>query len=113
MVVRVFGVACLNITLSLYIMDYIQRGDLVRSEPLRLTMSAGAWTLCPSLGVYLYARHGPLAADGLSAAAAVVLIATFWLLRLGDNPAIAAARRPTRSRASAASSPSRDCGSPG
>jgi predicted MFS family arabinose efflux permease len=94
MVVRVFGVACLNITLSLYIMDYIQRGDLVRSEPLRLTMSAGAWTLCPSLGVYLYARHGPLAADGLSAAAAVVLIATFWSLRLGDNPAIAAARRP-------------------
>ena len=70
MVVRVFGVACLNITLSLYIMDYIQRGDLVRSEPLRLTMSAGAWTLCPSLGVYLYARYGPLAADGLSAAAA-------------------------------------------
>jgi hypothetical protein len=30
MVVRVFGVACLNITLSLYIMDYIQRADLVR-----------------------------------------------------------------------------------
>lgn len=94
MVVRVFGVACLNITLSLYIMDYIQRGDLVRSEPLRLTMAAGAWTLCPSLGVYLYAGYGPLAADGLSAAAAVVLLATFWSLRLGDNPAIAAARRP-------------------
>ena len=94
MVVRVFGVACLNITLSLYIMDYIQRGDLVRSEPLRLTMAAGAWTLCPSHGVYLYARYGPLAADGLSAAAAVVLLATFWSLRLGDNPAIAAARRP-------------------
>ena len=94
MVLRVFGVACLNITLSLYIMDYIQRGELVRSEPLRLTMSAGAWTLCPSLGVYLYARHGALAAYGLSAGATLVLLATFWLLRLGDNPAIVAARRP-------------------
>ncbi len=58
MVVRVFGVACLNITLSLYIMDNIQRGDFVRSEPLRLTMSAGAWTFCPSLGVFLYGRFG-------------------------------------------------------
>jgi len=93
MVLRVFGVACLNITLSLYIMDYIQRGDLVRSEPLRLTASAGAWTLCPSLGVYLYAHHGALAAYGLSACAALVLLATFWLLRLGDNPALVAARR--------------------
>jgi MFS family permease len=93
MVLRVFGVACLNITLSLYIMDYIQRGELVRSEPLRLTMAAGAWTLGPSLGVWLYSRYGAPAADGLSAAAALVLLATFWVLRLGDNPAIVAARR--------------------
>jgi hypothetical protein len=97
MVLRVFGVACLNITLSLYIMDYIQRGELVRSEPLRLTMAAGAWTLGPSLGVWLYSRYGAPAADGLSAAAALVLLATFWVLRLGDNPAIVAARRPPSS----------------
>jgi MFS family permease len=93
MVLRVFGVACLNITLSLYIMDHIQRGELVRSEPLRLTMSAGAWTLGPALGVWLHSRYGALAADGLSAAAALTLLATFWVLRLGDNPAIAPGRQ--------------------
>jgi MFS family permease len=94
MILRVLGVACLNVTLSLYIMDYIQRGDLVRSEPLRQTMAAAAWTFCPSLGVYLHAHYGALAADGLSAAAALLLLVTFWILRLGDNPAIVAARRP-------------------
>ena len=93
MVLRVFGVACLNITLSLYIMDWIQRGELVRSEPLRLTMAAGAWTLGPALGVWLYTRYGAPAADGLSAAAALMLLATFWVLRLGDNPAIVPGRR--------------------
>src|SRR5262249_57427533 len=33
MLARVFGTACLNITLNLYIMDYIHKRDLVRSEP--------------------------------------------------------------------------------
>jgi predicted MFS family arabinose efflux permease len=97
MVLRVLGVACLNITLSLYIMDWIQRGELVRSEPLRLTMAAGAWTLGPALGVWLHTRYGALAADGLSAAAALALLATFWVLRLGDNPAIAPGRRTPQS----------------
>jgi MFS family permease len=94
LIVRVLGVACLNVTLNLYIMDTIPRGDLVRSEPLRLAVSGGAWTLCPSLGVFLYGRFGAIAADGLSAAAAALLLATFWAIRLSDNPAIARARRP-------------------
>jgi len=97
MALRVFGVACLNITLSLYIMDWIQRGELVRSEPLRLTMAAGAWTFGPALGVWLYSRYGPLAADGLSAVAALLLLATFWVLRLGDHPAIVPGRPPAQS----------------
>jgi hypothetical protein len=92
LVVRVLAVACLNITLNLYIMDVIRRGEFVRSEPFRLAISAAAWTLCPSLGVYLYGQFGALAADGLSAAAALLLLAAFWTIRLSDNPAIAAAR---------------------
>jgi predicted MFS family arabinose efflux permease len=82
------------VTLNLYIMDSIPRGDFVRSEPLRLAISGGAWTFCPSLGVFLYGRFGAGAADGLSAVAAVLLLATFWAIRLSDNPAIAPARRP-------------------
>ncbi len=50
MLVRVFGTACLNITLNLYIMDYIHKRDLVRSEPRKFLFSAAAWTIGPSLG---------------------------------------------------------------
>ena len=89
---RVLATACLNVTLNLYILDNIPRGDLVRSEPLRLAVSGIAWTLCPSLGVILYSRYGVAAADGLSAAAALALLATFWVIRVSDNPAISAAR---------------------
>jgi predicted MFS family arabinose efflux permease len=92
LVTRVLAVACLNITLNLYIMDIIRRGDFVRSEPFRLAVSGAAWTLCPALGVYLYGQFGAIAADGLSAAAALLLLAAFWTIRLSDNPAIAAAR---------------------
>lgn len=97
LVVRVLAVACLNITLNLYIMDIIRRGDFVRAEPFRLAVSGAAWTLCPSLGVYLYTQFGAIAADGLSAAAALLLLAAFWTIRLSDNPAIAAARPGTAS----------------
>jgi predicted MFS family arabinose efflux permease len=92
LIVRVLAVACLNITLNLYIMDVIRRGDFVRSEPFRLAVSGAAWTLCPSLGVWLYGRYGAIAADGLSAAAALLLLVAFWAIRLSDNPAIAAPR---------------------
>ena len=94
LIVRVLGVGCLGIVLNLYIMDTIPRGELVRSEPLRLAASGAAWTLCPLLGVLLYGRYGAIAADGLSAAAALVLLATFWVLRLSDHPAIVPGRRP-------------------
>ncbi len=94
LIVRVLGVGCLGIVLNLYIMDTIPRGELVRSEPLRLAVSGAAWTLCPLLGVLLYGRYGAIAADGLSAAAALVLLATFWVLRLSDHPAIVPGRRP-------------------
>jgi predicted MFS family arabinose efflux permease len=94
LIVRVLGVACLNVALNLYIMDFIARGEFVRSEPLRLAISGAAWTLCPAFGVFLYGRFGALAANGLSAGAAVMLLAAFWVIRLSDHPGIAAARQP-------------------
>ncbi len=91
LIVRVLGVACLNVALNLYIMDFIPRGEFVRSEPLRLAIAA--WTLCPALGVVLYGRFGAPAANGLSAGAAALLLAAFWAIRLSDHPGIAAARQ--------------------
>ena len=75
MLVRVFGAACLSITTSLYIMQYIAKRDLTRSEPLRLQLAAFAWTIGPWLGVKMYVDLGPAWAYGASSAAAVVILA--------------------------------------
>src|SRR5882724_12678195 len=101
MLVRVFGTACLNITLNLYIMDYIHKRDLVRSEPRKFLFSAAAWTIGPSLGVLLFYRIGAWAANGFSAACALLVLANFWRMRLQDNAAVAlATKRPPNPLAS-------------
>ncbi len=94
MMVRAFGAASLGITLNLYVMDHIRPRAMVRSEPLRMMFSAVPWVVGPTLGVYLHKRFGTGAAEGLSAAVAVAIIAYFWYLRLIENPAVAAATRP-------------------
>jgi predicted MFS family arabinose efflux permease len=94
MVLRSIAAASLNITLSLYVLDYIRKRDLVRSEPLKLLMSAFSWTLGPSLGVYLYNEIGHGSAEMLSGGASVMLLIYFWYLRINDNPAVAAATKP-------------------
>lgn len=93
MQLRVFGTACLNITTSLYIMQYIRKRELTRAEPFRLQMSAAAWTIGPATGMLLYQRLGPQWAFGASAAAALVLLAIFWYLRLAERTPIAPATR--------------------
>lgn len=94
MLLRVFAVACLNITLSLYIMDYIARRDLVQVEPLKQFFGAGAWCVGPTLGVLLHEHAEPGWAEAVSAVCALVILANFWILRLQDNPAVAAATKP-------------------
>jgi predicted MFS family arabinose efflux permease len=89
MLVRTFGAACLLNALNLYIMAYIRKRDMARSEPLRAFMAAGSWTLGPSLGVWLYREISPLAVYGLSAVCAALLIFYFWRLRIEHGPALA------------------------
>src|SRR5215470_10533570 len=74
MLLRSLGTASLNITLSLYTLDYIRKRDLVRSEPLKLMMSAASWTVGPALGIYLYRNAGHGMAEFLSATAATALL---------------------------------------
>jgi MFS family permease len=58
MFLRIIGAGTLNITLSLYIMEFIPRHGFVRSESLRLALGTLAWTVGPWLGVWLYVRYG-------------------------------------------------------
>lgn len=95
MFLRVVGTAILNITLAVYILDHIRKSDLVRSEPLRLTLSTLSWTIGPFVGIWLYQHIGPWAPQAASIAGSVALLAAFWYLRLTGDPII----RPGKGRA--------------
>jgi MFS family permease len=85
MLMRNTGAAILNITLSLYILDHIRRTDLSRAEPLRLSLSTFSWMAGPAAGVWLYVDYGPWGPQLAAIAAGVVLLITFWFLRLSDG----------------------------
>ena len=87
LVLRVIAVITMTICLNLYIMDYIARRDLSRSEPMRVFYSAGAWTLGPVLGVFLAERIAPWLPYAVSGCCALMLLLYFWLLRMMDSPA--------------------------
>ncbi len=87
---RVFGAATLSIVLNLYIMEYIPKHAVVRSESLRLALSTISWSVGPVLGVSLYVRFGPLAPYLWSAFWALILVAIFWYFRLSSGEAISA-----------------------
>lgn len=88
------GTVTTFICLSAYVLDYIAKTDLGRNETLRMVYSGLAWTAGPVVGVSLHAVWRPLPFM-LAAAIALVLLATFWILRLGNGKVIARARAPT------------------
>ena len=83
----------LFICLNAYVMDYVTRGDLGRSQSTQMLYAAASWAIGPLLGVWLYALWPPapfLLAGGFAA----TLLTVFWFLRLGNGKAIARARGP-------------------
>jgi predicted MFS family arabinose efflux permease len=90
---RALAVVCVNISLNLYILDYIRRKDFVTAEPRRLAFMGVAWFVGPGLGIWLYKTVGLLAVCVPSAGFAVLAVAYFWLLRMQENPAVAPATR--------------------
>jgi len=79
---RSFAAACLLNLLNLYIMTYIKKKDLARSEPVRVFFSGIAWSGGPLLGILLLNHVSPYAVFALSATCAAFLLAYFWRLRL-------------------------------
>jgi MFS family permease len=94
LVLRAMSSVAINIGLMLYVMDFIPRHQMIRSEPLRLFSSCLPWGLGPWAGVELYKHFGAEATAALSFVAYACLLVYFWYLRLSDNPAVAAATRP-------------------
>jgi MFS family permease len=94
MFARALGGAATNIALMLYVMDYIRKRDFVRSEPLKMMLSASAWCTGPFLGVFLNTQIGRGSGEMVTIASGALLLIYFWYLRIQDNPAVAAATQP-------------------
>jgi hypothetical protein len=81
------------VCLNAYVLDYVERVDLGKSQSTQMAYAATAWTLGPMSGVWLYHQWAPLpflVAGGF----ALVLMVSFWVLRLGNGKQIARAKRP-------------------
>jgi MFS family permease len=82
------------ICLNAYVLDYIGKAQMGRTESLRMFYAATAWTAGPILGVLAleFWRPLPFLVAGLLTLA---LMVTFWALRLGNGRAISRAKGPT------------------
>jgi MFS family permease len=73
-----------SVCLILFIVDFIPRANLVRSETLRLFASCLAWGFGPVIGVALYQRHGIIVPAAVSIGVHFCLILYFRRLRLKE-----------------------------
>ena len=80
-----------------YVLDYVERASLGESETLRLFYSGLAWTAGPFLGIWLMKQWTP-APFVLSAVAAAILLALFWIMRLGAACRLRASAPPRERR---------------
>lgn len=87
------GTVTCFVCLSAYVLDYVAKPDLGRNESLRMFYSGLAWTLGPLVGVTTLGIWRPLPFL-ISATLALVLLGTFWWLRLGNGKVITRARAP-------------------
>ncbi|MDO8985311.1 MFS transporter [Cypionkella sp.] len=76
-----------------YVLDYVPRADLGRTQSLQMVYAAAPWAIGPMSGVYMRALWAPLPFI-VAAVFAVILFGVFWYLRLGSGKQIARAKGP-------------------
>ncbi|MCB1405710.1 MAG: MFS transporter [Rhodobacteraceae bacterium] len=81
------------ICLNAYVLDYVSKHDLGRTETLRMFYSALSWTAGPVTGVALMNLWAP-APFLVAGCCALLQLAVFWWLRLGNGKLIQKARGP-------------------
>ena len=81
------------VCLNAYVLDYVDRANLGRSQSTQMVYAAAPWAIGPMAGVWLYHQwHAlPFIASG---SFALILLVSFWVLRLGNGKQIARAKRP-------------------
>ncbi|MDO8883418.1 MAG: MFS transporter [Pseudotabrizicola sp.] len=81
------------VCLNAYILDYIDRQNLGRSQSMQMVFAAGPWAIGPLLGVWLRSIWAPLPFV-VAGACAILLLTVFWVLRLGNGKQISRAKGP-------------------
>jgi MFS family permease len=84
-----------SVCLSLYIMDYIGRRELIFTESRRMLYTGIAWLIGPTLGLWLWTDIQSWSPFVLTAVVATLMLAYFWYLRLGPDHVIQPAKRPS------------------
>jgi len=77
-----------SVCLSLFIMEYIDKRDFVRNESRRMFNNGLAWTVGPTLGLWLYTSVDERLPFIVAIGAALFSLGFFWVLRLGPNPVL-------------------------
>ncbi|WP_112311711.1 MFS transporter [Pseudogemmobacter bohemicus] len=93
LICNAMATATVFICLNAYVLDYVDRNRLGHSQGVQMAYAAIPWAVGPVLGVWLHDQWAP-APFLLAGFFALVLIAVFWRLRLGNGRQIARARRP-------------------
>jgi MFS transporter, ACDE family, multidrug resistance protein len=81
------------VCLNAYVLDYVDRTNLGRSQSTQMVYAAAPWAIGPMTGVWLY-HQGSALPFIVSGSFALILMGIFWILRLGNGKQIARARRP-------------------
>ncbi|CAN1500019.1 MFS_MefA_like domain containing protein [Paracoccaceae bacterium] len=76
-----------------YVLDYVDRANLGRSQSTQMVYAAAPWALGPLTGVWLHDHWAP-APFLLAGAFAIALLTVFWVLRLGNGKQIQRAKGP-------------------
>ena len=93
LICNAMATATIFICFNAYVLDYVQRSNLGRSQSIQMAYAATPWAVGPMLGVWLYSVWPP-APFLLAGIFAIAQLATFWVLRLGNGKQIAKAKGP-------------------
>ena len=93
LVFTTMATATVFVCFNAYVLDYVTRENLGRSQSVQMAYAALPWTAGPLLGPMAYNQFGA-GIFAISAGFAVALLITFWVLRLGNGKQIQKARGP-------------------
>ncbi len=93
LIFSMIATATIFVCFNAYVLDYVARENLSRSQSVQMAYAAAPWTLGPLVGPVLYNAFGA-GIFFVSSGFAVVLLITFWVLRLGNGKQIQRARGP-------------------